>query len=463
VSVLKQVLVSDTDLEWNRRVSALCALHSMLISSCTTGEETQSLAATHSPDLIFLDVETRNHSCIEVIRFLRSTLPLSKLILTARSPELLEKQGLKDGVLKSLGIFHTLIKPVKDGQILDCIHGKNEYDLDPSSSSAATPDTVREISEPDESFLPVPIASFFSTGIANVDYYVCLSEARYLKVFSKGNIFKEGTASQFLIEKGIYHLYFKKSDNQEYIRSLNELISTLIDAPRVTGLKIIKGFEEIIGKYVDEIQSTSIDHRLVREGILICQNIYDFLCKHTELSVSLLELSDLSDSCHQEQLLTALYSVMIAKNLSWSSKRTIDFSGFGGMLHGIGKIQLPPNLVRRNEGLLSPKEQEIYCQYPIHGFNLLSQSSAIAEPVRQIVYQHRELGDGQGFPNRLPRNKIYPLAKIVSLARELTTIQINSGLPPKAGIKYLVNSQQTIDRHDGECLKALIQGFMHKH
>jgi HD-GYP domain-containing protein (c-di-GMP phosphodiesterase class II) len=58
---------------------------------------------------------------------------------------------------------------------------------------------------------------------------------------------------------------------------------------------------------------------------------------------------------------------------------------------------------------------------------ILSDLGFIPSEVIQAVYQHHERSMGTGFPNRLPDNRIIPLAKIVGAVDEFVNILMPIG------------------------------------
>lgn len=85
-----------------------------------------------------------------------------------------------------------------------------------------------------------------------------------------------------------------------------------------------------------------------------------------------------------------------------------------GYLHDIGKIGFRDSALFRPISEMSQRE---YSQYKLHvdiGRELLSNHKELRE-VSEIVYQHHELYDGSGFPNRLKKNNIHIGARIISV------------------------------------------------
>ncbi len=83
----------------------------------------------------------------------------------------------------------------------------------------------------------------------------------------------------------------------------------------------------------------------------------------------------------------------------------------------------------------------------------------INSSVLQIVYQHHETIDGEGYPNKLSGVKIFPLAKVVNLADAFSDFLQNKKITPKVGISCFTEDEDRMKKYDISLVKALIAGF----
>jgi putative nucleotidyltransferase with HDIG domain len=86
----------------------------------------------------------------------------------------------------------------------------------------------------------------------------------------------------------------------------------------------------------------------------------------------------------------------------------------GALLHDIGKLAVPADLLKK-PGRLLPEEYVLIKTHPINGF-LKLQEVALPAEVTRIVQQHHERWNGQGYPLGLQGEKIHPYAQIVGIA-----------------------------------------------
>ena len=108
------------------------------------------------------------------------------------------------------------------------------------------------------------------------------------------------------------------------------------------------------------------------------------------------------------------YSMLIAKWLDLP-EFIIQEVTQAGLLHDIGKVNIPNEILNKNEKL-TPEEFEVIKKHPIYGYNLIKDISCISESVKKAVLLHHERIDCSGYPFGYSGSAISLLANIVSVA-----------------------------------------------
>ncbi len=85
-----------------------------------------------------------------------------------------------------------------------------------------------------------------------------------------------------------------------------------------------------------------------------------------------------------------------------------------GLLHDIGKLMIPENIIRKPDRL-SPAEYNIIKTHTLQGYNILMEYN-ISEAIKESALMHHERCDGSGYPLGIGENRINPYAKIVAIA-----------------------------------------------
>lgn len=109
----------------------------------------------------------------------------------------------------------------------------------------------------------------------------------------------------------------------------------------------------------------------------------------------------------------ATYAVMIgeAMNLSLNEITTLQYAG---LLHDIGKIEIPKTILSKL-GPLKPDEFEYIKMHPVYSANILEPLEDMNHLVRHVRHHHERF-DGTGYPDHLAGEEISLGARILCIA-----------------------------------------------
>ncbi|HEU0292514.1 MAG TPA: PAS domain S-box protein [Anaerolineales bacterium] len=123
-----------------------------------------------------------------------------------------------------------------------------------------------------------------------------------------------------------------------------------------------------------------------------------------------LELRDKETEGHSRRVTEA--TVTVARTMGFSEEDLIHLRR-GSILHDIGKMGIPDDILRKN-GTLTEQERLIVQRHPITAFTLLKPISYL-EKALEIPYCHHEKWDGTGYPRGLQGDEIPLAARIFAV------------------------------------------------
>jgi PAS domain S-box-containing protein len=127
--------------------------------------------------------------------------------------------------------------------------------------------------------------------------------------------------------------------------------------------------------------------------------------------IQLLELYDTYTKGHSENV--AEMAADIAENMNLS-QREIKDSYWSGMVHDIGKLIVPLNILNK-KGRLSESEYELIKRHSTWSFKALNKSETLNHVARYVLYHH-ERWDGKGYPEGLTGHEIPLISQILAVA-----------------------------------------------
>lgn len=104
-----------------------------------------------------------------------------------------------------------------------------------------------------------------------------------------------------------------------------------------------------------------------------------------------------------------------------------------GMIHDIGKIQVPIELLTK-PGRLSQLEFQLIQEHAQAGYEIIK-SVDFPWPLAPMVLQHHERLDGSGYPNGLKGDAILPGARILAVADVVEAMNAHRPYRPALGIQ----------------------------
>ena len=131
---------------------------------------------------------------------------------------------------------------------------------------------------------------------------------------------------------------------------------------------------------------------------------------------------------HQKRV--AKLAVAIAQKLGLSEDR-IDLIRMGGLIHDIGKIYIPSEILTKPTRL-GDLEFTMMKSHPTVGYEILNKVDFIPTIV-DIVYQHHERLDGSGYPLGISGDKIFLESRIVAVADTVEAMASNRPYRPALG------------------------------
>ncbi len=149
-------------------------------------------------------------------------------------------------------------------------------------------------------------------------------------------------------------------------------------------------------------------------------SLFDFVAELLKSDNGYLNVFDMLHNMRQYDDLTYVHSINVAlicnvfsRWLHMSEEET-RLATLCGMLHDIGKISIPENIIKK-PSKLSESEFTVVKKHTLEGYNSLKKYP-IPECIKTAALMHHERCDGSGYPFGLKSNKIEAYAKMVAIA-----------------------------------------------
>lgn len=142
----------------------------------------------------------------------------------------------------------------------------------------------------------------------------------------------------------------------------------------------------------------------------LVNQIADSVARNPEALISLARLKHSDDYTYMHSVAVCALMVALAQALGMDEAACRD-AGMAGLLHDIGKAQVPLDILNK-PGKLTDAEFATIRRHPERGYLLLSQGGGASAAVLDVCLHHHEKIDGSGYPGQLQGEEISLMARM---------------------------------------------------
>jgi PAS domain S-box-containing protein/putative nucleotidyltransferase with HDIG domain len=171
----------------------------------------------------------------------------------------------------------------------------------------------------------------------------------------------------------------------------------------------------------------------IKSGIEKLQKSYHKLQKAMEGAIEaialIVEMRDPYTAGHQRRV--AKLAAAIAEEMGLPDEQTAAIR-IAGILHDIGKVAVPAEILSKPSGLTEP-ETDLIRNHPKIGREILK-TMDLPWQICPIVFQHHERLDGSGYPNKLVGEDILLESRILAVADVVEAMSSHRPYRPALGV-----------------------------
>jgi putative nucleotidyltransferase with HDIG domain len=146
----------------------------------------------------------------------------------------------------------------------------------------------------------------------------------------------------------------------------------------------------------------------------IIEKMVESISRNRDALMTLMSIREMDEFTFMHSVRVSVLVMAFCKYQEMDPEK-IKLYGLGALLHDIGKLRIPIEILNK-PGKLTNKEYKLMKTHPQLGEKILSNIEGIDQSIIDVVYEHHERFDGQGYPNHLQGNQISEAAQFVSIA-----------------------------------------------
>ncbi|MEE2743846.1 MAG: HD domain-containing phosphohydrolase [Bdellovibrionota bacterium] len=456
-----RILIADEDKSWLEKLRDFLHENSYQVDIVHNGKEAQLSLYNNEYFAVIINPSIKNHSGLQVLTYIAKNVGTLTRFVLLDNDSLLETNDFSEEALTKKGVNEILVKPLLNRELTRLLESYQSLkDVISSLKKKEGVSDEEEVRDSDNHFTQVRIEKFYPSQAVLFDVFVRINDNRYIKILHSGDTFSKERIDKYKIEKKIEYLYFHHKDRRKYIQYTNFLAKKLIDNKNVSSSSKVNLLSTVSEKYVEELFHQGVKPQVVDQAKEIATNIFKVVEDQKDLYQTLRDFQEMDPNQFTHAFVTTLYASAIIKQFPWQSKVTIETMSLACMFHDIGKTKLPKNFMDARPEDLSEEELELYYQHPELGVKIVEKNKLINNSVKQIIMQHHEWFNGEGFPNKLKGKQVSTLANILCLVDDFVHLMIKTEKKPTDVLKNILVSQEQVSRYNSVIVENFIKVFV---
>lgn len=221
---------------------------------------------------------------------------------------------------------------------------------------------------------------------------------------------KHGIKSVFFLKNfhsGVDPALIPKNNLDDAANREKEYYKELARAKEVHRITLQTAREALISARLGKMVSVKkIEHT--------AQYIAESVVRNADALVSLSQIKGYDEYTYVHSVNVGILITSLAHSMGYQKDQLMHVS-VGGLLHDIGKMGIPESILNK-KGKYTPAEFNIMKRHPEIGYNLLKEYKSISKFSRNVVIQHHERYNGNGYPKGLAGDMITEIGVIAAVA-----------------------------------------------
>jgi HD-GYP domain-containing protein (c-di-GMP phosphodiesterase class II) len=213
-----------------------------------------------------------------------------------------------------------------------------------------------------------------------------------------------------LLSKNAERLYISTKDTGKYLKYQEENLKSIVDDKNKSPLEKSGALYQVATNITEELLENPRSGKHIDRASTWINNTVNHILKNENTFSTLFEVTSHDYRIYTHSINVSVIGLLFGKYLSLNPHE-LNCLGTGMLLHDIGKVVVPPEIINKT-GRLTKEEFSEVKKHPKAGLEILELKSNIDSLCLKIVAQHHENHDGTGYPYGLGGRDIHLFGSI---------------------------------------------------
>jgi len=261
-------------------------------------------------------------------------------------------------------------------------------------------------------FLPVPLQTVPPESLTQLEIYI--DNGENYSLYNASGLEFLPKDSERLLNYGIQFVYVSVRQHQEYYKTVEKAIHKIIEDKKLQTEKKAQILYATSLELCNQLLNAPPEKDEINRVENIAHATAKMILNDRQAFSKLLDVSshDFYTSTHMVNVCGI--TIKLANELGLVDPRLLQRLGTGSLLHDIGKIFIPREILNSTREL-SAEQYKIIRSHVELGMNHLKSVTDPPQEVIDIVYEHHERMDGSGYPRGLKSKEISQLGRLAAI------------------------------------------------
>lgn len=193
--------------------------------------------------------------------------------------------------------------------------------------------------------------------------------------------------------------------------SVGEVPQTSVREERINAERVEREASRLVSNIMQDVRlGKQVEMERVSQ---VVDGMVSSIFRNSHALMSLGRIRQMDKYTFEHSVSVGVLMLSFAKELGLEQS-VIHEIGIGALLHDIGKIKTPDNILNK-PGKLTDEEFAIMRQHVVFSREVLEQTDGISPTSLAVAAQHHERYDGSGYPLRLKGDEISPYGQMAAI------------------------------------------------
>ncbi|QDS87673.1 Cyclic di-GMP phosphodiesterase response regulator RpfG [Rosistilla ulvae] len=304
-------------------------------------------------------------------------------------------------------------------------------------------------------YIPISVSTLVPSSVVGIELFQEERDEHRYVLYRGSDYPLEQIDLVKLRSRGVNKLYIRKAEQSSYQTYLRKMIDDPGDNVPVSARA--GALNEVVRDLLESAFKSGDPDASVDTATYLGEQTANIVCNDQFASVDLFRVLHHDYATFTHSANVAFYAGMLAAEIGFSQEEVALISS-GGLIHDLGKLQIPDKILCKPGRLTELEFREIK-KHPVTGFRQLAHREDLTVGQLMMVYQHHERVDGGGYPVGLCGDEIHPWAKVCAVVDVFEALTSNrpyrTPMPKRRAIELLEHERDGYEQEFLECWKKI--------